>query len=160
MPSLLPASLLAGLLATAAWAGPVQCSLDSAILSRPDGAVLATFRVEVADDDAERAQGLMQRESMPRSSGMLFAYPSERPVVFWMHDTLIPLDMLFIDGTGRVVAIHAEARPQDDTPIPSGVPVQFVLEINGGMAKRLGLGAGTVLSHPAIAAERALRPCR
>lgn len=151
---------LTGLQASAAWSAPVQCRLDEAILSRPDGAVAATFRVEVADDDAERARGLMQRETMPRSSGMLFVYPSERPVAFWMRDTLIPLDMLFIDGSGRVVAVYPRAQPLDETPIPSGVPVQFVLEINGGQAKRLGLTQGTVLSHPAVAADRAVRPCR
>ncbi|MFT3690102.1 DUF192 domain-containing protein [Paenirhodobacter sp.] len=159
MRSLLLAVVFAAL-SSAAWSGPVQCRPNTAVLSRSDGAVAATFRVELADDEGERSQGLMRRESMPRSAGMLFIYPSERPVAFWMRDTLIPLDMLFIDGTGRVVAVHPRARPLDETPIPSGVPVQFVLEINGGLAERLGLTPGVVLSHPAIAADRAARPCR
>lgn len=154
------ALLLAASLAQPALAAPAQCEAGQALLSRPDGSAIATFRIEVADDEAERERGLMQRETMPRSAGMLFVYPSERQVAFWMHDTLIPLDMLFIDGTGRVVSVHPEARPRDDTPIPSGTPVQFVLEINGGLAARLGIAPGAVLSHPAIAPARALRPCQ
>lgn len=140
-------------------AAPV-CRDDSAILQRADGTPIATFTVEIADDAAERERGLMQRPSLPKAAGMLFVYPSERPVAFWMHDTLIPLDIIFLDGAGRVISVQAEARPLDDTPLPSQGAAQYVLEINGGLADRLGIGAGTVLSHPAIAAGRAAIPCR
>lgn len=152
------AVLCAALLAVPGMANADQCRPDLALLTMPDGKQ-AQFRIEIADDEAERAQGLMNRERMAHSAGMLFVYPTERPVAFWMRDTLIPLDMLFIDGAGRVVSIHDKAQPLDETPIPSGGPVQFVLEINGGLAHAIGIVPGAVLSHPAIAPAQALRPC-
>ncbi len=111
---------------------------------------LASFTVEIADAPAERAQGLMGRQSMPEDHGMLFAYPAPRPVAFWMQNTPLPLDMLFIDETGRVVSLHENAIPFDETPIPSGLPVRYVLEINGGLAAKLGLRPGLVV--PQLAA--------
>jgi len=84
----------------------------------------------VADDAAERAQGLMFREAMPLSSGMLFVYGRPQRVSFWMRNTLIPLDMIFADARGVVTRVHAEAVPLDETPIDGGEGVQFVLEIN------------------------------
>lgn len=156
----LPAVLLLLAFAGAAGAESVSCRPDEVILTRSDGQRIAAFHIEVADDEAERAHGLMARETLPRASGMLFIYPSERSVTFWMRDTLIPLDMLFADDAGRVVSVHSNARPHDETPIPSGAPVRFVLEINGGLARRMGISPGAVLSHPAIAPERAARPCR
>ncbi|WP_420555646.1 DUF192 domain-containing protein [Roseovarius sp.] len=117
----------------------------------------ASFTVELADDNAERAQGLMNRESMARSAGMLFAYPAPRPVRFWMRNTLIPLDMIFLDDTGTVQTVHHEAQPLDESLIFGGNAIQYVLEINGGMARQLGISEGTELRHPAIAA--AAWPC-
>jgi len=112
------------------------------------GASVARFLVERADDEAERARGLMNRHEMAADAGMIFVYPSERAVAFWMHDTLIPLDMIFADARGRIVSLHENARPLDDTPIPSGAPVRYVLEINGGQARALGLAPGMVLRLP------------
>ena len=106
---------------------------------------------------AERAQGLMNVEKMPAAAGMLFVYDRERPVSFWMKNTLIPLDMIFADAEGRVVAIHENAIPHDETPIPSGAPSQYVLEINGGLASTLGIEVGSEMKHPAI--EAAAWPC-
>lgn len=117
----------------------------------------ASFTVELADDNAERAQGLMNRESMARSAGMLFAYPAPRPVRFWMRNTLIPLDMIFLDDTGTVQKVHHEAQPLDESLVYGGDAIQYVLEINGGMARQLGISDGTELRHPAIAA--AAWPC-
>ncbi len=88
---------------------------------------------------------------------MLFVYDRERPVSFWMKNTLIPLDMIFADAEGRVVAIHENAIPHDETPIPSGAPSQYVLEINGGLASTLGIEVGSEMQHPAI--EAAAWPC-
>ena len=110
------------------------------------GAVLARFSVELADEDAERAQGLMGRKALGPGKGMLFLYPTPREVAFWMRNTLIPLDMLFIDAGGKISRIHANAQPLDETPIPSGSPVQMVLEIAGGQAERLGLSPGMRLA--------------
>ncbi|GGG58335.1 hypothetical protein GCM10011415_00120 [Salipiger pallidus] len=110
----------------------------------------ARFNVDVADTVAERSKGLMFVEDMPSSQGMLFAYDQERPVSFWMKNTLIPLDIIFADAQGQVVSVHADAIPHDETPIPSGEPAQYVLEINGGLAERMGIVPGSVMQHPAI----------
>jgi len=102
----------------------------------------ARFHVEIADDEAERSRGLMGRESLAPDAGMLFLYPTPRVVAFWMHDTPLPLDMVFIDAEGRIARIAANARPYDETPIWSGGPVLAVLEIAGGRAAELGLAPG------------------
>ena len=118
----------------------------------------ARFSVEVADDAAERAKGLMNRDSLPRSAGMLFAYDHPQLVAFWMKNTLIPLDMIFMDETGRVTHVHENAVPLDETTIPGGENVQFVLEINGGLSAALGIGVGSELRHPIIG-DDAVWPC-
>jgi len=101
----------------------------------------------------------MFRESMPMGAGMLFVYDAPQSVSFWMQNTLIPLDMIFADETGLVRKVHVNAIPGDETPIPGGSDIQFVLEINGGLAQRMGISEGVVLSHPAIAPELAAKPC-
>ncbi len=133
-----------------------QCARDAVTLRGDWGQ--ARFSVEVADTAATRARGLMYVEEMPALSGMLFVYPDPRPVSFWMRNTLIPLDMLFFDATGRLTRLHPMARPRDETAIPGGQAVQFVLEINGGMAARLGIAEGDVMRHPAIGSDAAW-PC-
>lgn len=110
----------------------------------------ASFSAEIADTSEERAKGLMFRESLPRFSGMLFIYDSPRQAAFWMRNTLIPLDMIFADARGVVQRVHINARPLDETPIPGGPDIQYVLEINGGLAALLGIDAGSQLQHPAI----------
>ena len=136
------------------WAG---CTPDSLELRGPGG--VARLHVDVADTTEERARGLMFRPSMPKSAGMLFVYDHPQAVSFWMKNTLIPLDMIFADASGRVSHVHPDAVPGDETPIPGGDAVQFVLEINAGMAERLGLGPGSELRHPAIPADQAAWPC-
>ena len=110
----------------------------------------ARFTVELADTDALRATGLMNRESMAASAGMLFVYDSPRRATFWMKNTLIPLDMIFADAAGRVTVVHANAIPHDTTTIDGGEGVKYVLEINGGLADRLGIGPGAQMRHAAI----------
>lgn len=134
-----------------------QCRPDLATIRAPSG--LFRFEVEVADDAAERASGLMHRADLPRFGGMLFLYEREEEVSFWMKNTLIPLDMIFLDATGTVRHVHAHARPGDLTPIPSQGPALAVLEVNGGLAAELGIGPGSVMRHPAFAANRAAWPC-
>ncbi|WP_255010933.1 DUF192 domain-containing protein [Roseovarius sp. M141] len=119
----------------------------------------ARFTIELADDEAERAQGLMHRESMPQGAGMLFVYPEARTVGFWMKNTLIPLDMIFLDATGTVARVHSNAMPGDLTPIMGGADIKAVLEINGGLAQRMGIVPGTQLRHPSFAAGRAAWGC-
>ena len=118
----------------------------------------ARFSVEVADDPKERSLGLMNRPSMPSGAGMLFVYEEPQRAVFWMKNTLIPLDMIFLDESGVVTRIHENARPLDLTGIEGGDGVKYVLEINGGLARRLGITEGSALRHPAIG-EDAAWPC-
>ncbi len=99
---------------------------------------LAHFQVEIADNDATREHGLMFRKSLAPDRGMLFDFKQPRYVAFWMKNTLIPLDMLFIDKDGVVVSIARNATPLSDTPIPSGAAVLGVLEIAGGRAAAIG----------------------
>jgi uncharacterized membrane protein (UPF0127 family) len=114
-----------------------------------------SFAVEVADDASERAQGLMFRTELSPASGMLFVYEGPRHPQFWMKNTLIPLDMVFADSTGTVTRVHANAVPGDLTPVDGGEGVQFVLEIAGGLAKKLGIAPGSVMRHPAIGKDAA-----
>jgi uncharacterized membrane protein (UPF0127 family) len=129
------------------------------VLDLRDGDSTLRFTTEVVDTEASRAQGLMHRDAMPRFSGMLFVYPQPGPVAFWMRNTRIPLDMLFFDAAGRLTRIHENAVPFDETAIPGGNDVLFVLEINGGMARELGIELGAELRHPAVDPELAVWPC-
>jgi len=108
------------------------------------------FTSEIADNDADRAKGLMYRTELAPDAGMLFDFQEERPVSFWMRNTLIPLDMIFVAADGEVVNVHVNAKPHDPTPIPSAGPVRFVFEIAGGRAAQIGLKAGDKLMHPRV----------
>ena len=109
-----------------------------------------TFNIEVVDNDASRAKGLMFRQELAKDAGMLFDFFVERETSFWMQNTFIPLDMVFIAADGTVKTIHANARPLDTTPIASGVPVRFVLEIPGGRAAEIGLKPGDRFQHDRV----------
>ena len=96
---------------------------------------------------------------MAKSAGMLFVYDKPQPATFWMKNTLIPLDMVFIDETGTVTRVHAKAKPEDETLIEGGKAVRFVLEINGGLAAPLGITEGAVLRSPFVPQATAAWPC-
>lgn len=117
------------------------------------------FTVEIADDYDERALGLMHREDMPRNSGMLFIYERPQRLAFWMRNTLIPLDMLFINPDGQIAHIHENAVPLDETSISGGRGRIAVLEVNGGLSRQLGISVGDELRHPAFAQDKARWPC-
>ena len=104
-----------------------------------------TLKVEVASTDAQRQTGMMFRESMRDDEGMLFLFSTERHNSFWMHNTLIPLDMLFIDSEWKVVGVVHDATPQTDDPRNVPKMSQYVLEVNGGFAARNGLGPDTLV---------------
>ena len=112
------------------------------------------FDVELAETPAQQAQGLMFREKMAADAGMLFVYDRPQPASFWMKNTLIPLDMIFIGADGRVVNIHERAVPHSLDAIPSAGPVKAILEINGGMSSRLGIRPGDRVVHPVFAQAR------
>ena len=113
------------------------------------------FEVDVVDTPESRAQGLMFVTELAEDAGMLFDFKEERPVSFWMRNTFIPLDMIFIGADGVVKNIHVNARPHDVTSIPSGSPVQFVLEIPGGRSVEIGLEPGDTMAHARVAVPAA-----
>jgi uncharacterized membrane protein (UPF0127 family) len=100
------------------------------------------FRVEVARTAAEQARGLMFRTAMGPDEGMIFPMKPPRLANFWMHNTVIPLDIIFIGTDGRIMNIAADAVPYSDKPLPSDGLAKAVLEINGGRAAQLGIGPG------------------
>ena len=146
------------ILTLAAQAANAFCAPDTVELRTTHGTVMR-FSVELADDPAERELGLMNRDKMATSAGMLFAYPAPQHAYFWMKNTLIPLDMAFADAAGHVAYVHQNARPLDETPIDGGPDVTYVLEINGGLAARLGLGEGAVMRSAVIDQAGAVWPC-
>lgn len=148
-------ALVFSLIATIASA---ECRHDAVHLRGDWGE--ARFFVEVADNASERAKGLMGRTSMPMGHGMLFVYHQTRPVAFWMRNTFIPLDIIYLDQNGVVVNIHHQAVPFDETPLPSIAPARYVLEVNGGLAKALGMTVGSELRHPSVLQTAAAWPCK
>jgi uncharacterized membrane protein (UPF0127 family) len=108
------------------------------------------FQVEIADDPRERSVGLMFRRSMGLGEGMLFDFGSEEPASFWMRNTYIPLDMIFINEDGTIDSIAKRTTPLSEKSVPSKGPVRFVLEINGGLTDQLGIEPGDHVIGPAI----------
>jgi uncharacterized membrane protein (UPF0127 family) len=105
------------------------------------------FQVEIADDEAERERGLMYRTALAPNRGMLFIFEDAAPRAFWMKNTYIPLDIVYIGADGRIVSIAANAEPFNETPIPSNGQAKGVLEIYGGRAAQLGLKPGDRVNH-------------
>lgn len=135
------AALLAPALAGAQPA-PNGVSFEHSTLVIESGGKQLKFNIEIADNDAERELGLMYRNSLAANAGMLFDFKQDQQVDMWMHNTHIPLDMLFIDRTGRIVNIAQRAVPYSDETISSAGAVRAVLEVNGGTAARLGIKPG------------------
>ncbi|MES0882266.1 DUF192 domain-containing protein [Roseibium sp. SCP14] len=111
------------------------------------------FLVEVAATDIERARGLMFREEMAADHGMLFIFEGEGERFFWMKNTPLPLDIIYIDNAGHIVSIAADTTPFSETVIPSGKPARFVLEVNAGIAEKLEIKVGDQISSPSMHAE-------
>jgi uncharacterized protein len=108
------------------------------------------FAVDLALSPAQQEQGLMYRSTLAADAGMLFVFPRTATQAFWMKNTLIPLDMLFISADGKIADIHERAVPLDETPIASKAPVKAVLELNGGTVARLGIKEGDVVHAAAF----------
>ncbi len=100
------------------------------------------FSVELATNDAERARGLMFRKSLPEGHGMLFDFQTEQPVQFWMRNTYIALDMVFIRADGRILNIAQNTTPLSDALVPSAGPVRGVLEVIAGTARKFHIAPG------------------
>ena len=108
------------------------------------------FDVELALTPKEQQKGLMFREEMPEMHGMLFVFGSEFTRSFWMKNTLIPLDIIFIERDGRIQHVHSMAKPLDESAVSSGAPSYAVLEINGGLANKLDIKPGDYIYHEAF----------
>ncbi|MBM3594371.1 MAG: DUF192 domain-containing protein [Alphaproteobacteria bacterium] len=146
----LPALVLG---ATAAQA-QAEVKFERSRLSVRSGGREIPFDVDLALNDIQRQRGLMFREKMGAYEGMLFDFQVEQPVSFWMKNTLIPLDMIFIAADGTIRHVHANAVPKSTDTIPSVHPVRGVLEINGGTARLLGIKPGDVVRHPIFGTAR------
>ena len=107
-----------------------------------------SFSVEVVDNDADRAKGLMHRRSLPEGTGMLFDFHREQDVSFWMQNTYIPLDMIFIRADGRIHRIAENTVPLSLEQVPSRGPVRGVLEVIAGTSRKLGIAPGDRVAHP------------
>jgi uncharacterized protein len=106
------------------------------------------FTVELAVTPDQQKIGLMGRKHLDPDRGMLFLFPTPRPIAMWMKDTLIPLDMIFIKQDGSISRIEENAKPMSTRPIRSGGPVSSVLEVAGGTAKRLDIRVGNQVLYP------------
>lgn len=144
-------------------ATPPACAADLAVFL--GGPAPLSYQIEIADTVPERARGLMYRRDLAPDHGMLFIYESPRPVAFWMKNTLIPLDLVFMDARGVVRHIHQGAVPLDLTSIPGARPDDpdpdrlMVLEIAAGGVARDGLMLGMTLRHPGLDSAIAATPC-
>jgi hypothetical protein len=144
-------------LLAAAWTGPVQgqsggfATFATASLNIETAAGSEhAFNVEIAETPDQRAQGLMFRRQLAGDAGMLFLFDRSEERAMWMKNTLIPLDMLFIDDTGKIVRIEERTVPHSLRAIVSGSPVSAVLELNAGTASRLMIKPGDRVRHPAF----------
>jgi uncharacterized membrane protein (UPF0127 family) len=106
------------------------------------------FSVEVMRSGPQLERGLMFRRFLPQERGMLFDFATERPVMMWMKNTYLPLDMIFIGRAGKVVGLAENTEPLSEKIIPSGAPAYGVLEVNAGTAARIGLRIGDSVRHP------------
>ena len=145
--SILRQALLA---ATATLLFTVTALADDTQLTVKSAAGEHRFTVEIADTPAQQQKGLMFRQELAPDAGMLFDFHESRQVSFWMQNTLIPLDMLFIRTDGSIANIRVNAHPLDPTSIPSDGPVEFVLEIPGGRSVELGIKAGDTVVNDRI----------
>jgi len=138
------AFVLFGLLVAA---GPVRSAgLQTIEIASKTG--VHTFSIELVENDANRAKGLMYRKELPEGRGMLFDFHREQDVSFWMQNTYIPLDMLFIRADGRILRIAENTEPLSTRMIPSGGPVRAVLEVIGGTTRKFGIAPGDRVAHP------------
>lgn len=152
--------IIAWIIATSIYvlcAGGLWAACSDSVATVATDTAKVRFQVELAISPQDQAQGLMHRDTLPDRAGMLFIYPKPQPVAFWMRNTLIPLDMIFIDDQGRVSHVHHNAVPLDETPIYGGDAIKAVLEINAGLAKNYGISETSVVLHPLISPEFATR---
>jgi len=145
-----PVLVLCLALSPAALAQPIEFGRTRVTVETAAGSRY-TFNVDLAETPEQRSQGLMYRDSIPETGGMLFLFDEPHIASFWMRNTFVSLDMIFVQRDGRIVNIHERAVPGSHAVISAAAPVTAVLEIRGGLANRLGIRAGDRLVHPAFA---------
>ncbi|WP_353779764.1 DUF192 domain-containing protein [Winogradskyella sp. 3972H.M.0a.05] len=109
--------------------------------------IVKTIAIEIADNEYETQTGLMYRNSMGNDQGMLFVFPNEQPRSFYMKNTKIALDIIYISSTGKIVSFQKDAKPLDETSLPSEKPAKYVLEINGGLSDQWNLIEGDSIAY-------------
>jgi len=119
-------------------------------LKAVDKSLVKQIDVEVVTGIEEQKQGLMHRSQMEENNGMLFVYPNQSRLSFWMKNTLIPLDIIFIDSKGVIDTIYRKTTPHSETSLPARRNVQFVLEVNGGFSDRFGIKEGDLIEYQII----------
>lgn len=119
---------------------------ELSLFKAENDSLIATFDIEIADNEYETQTGLMNRKSMKDSNAMLFIFPNMQPRSFYMKNTLIPLDIIYLDNNNTIVSIQENAKPLDETSLPSGSPAQYVLEINGGLSQQLQIEIGNTMN--------------
>ncbi|MBN2571011.1 MAG: DUF192 domain-containing protein [Ignavibacteriales bacterium] len=107
-----------------------------------DGNYIFTIGIEIADDESKREQGLMYRDKMEENEGMLFIFPEEQQRSFWMLNTMIPLDIIFVNSKNEIVKIHKNTTPYAKTSYPSDAPAQFVVEVIAGFTEKHNINEG------------------
>jgi len=142
--------LLVSVLLLAAWPAWALESFATSELTVQTATGPQKFAIELALSGAQMEQGLMFRRSMPANAGMLFDFKTPTNVTMWMKNTLIPLDMLFLDSGGRIIGVHERAVPLSTDVIASPAPARYVVELNGGTAARLGIKPGDQVTSPTI----------
>lgn len=129
-------------MACAAKKGPDAVGPPARVVVETASGARHTVKVEIARTEPQRQHGLMNRTALGEDAGMLFLFDETSEHAFWMMDTLIPLDMIFIGDDGRIVGIVERAEPRTTTSRTVGAPSRYVLEVNGGWARAHGAGAG------------------
>ena len=139
--------IIAGIVLALIWIAPPHAATTGTLeIASKTG--VHSFTVEVVATDEERAKGLMFRRELPEGRGMLFDFKREQPVAFWMRNTYVPLDMIFIRADGRILRIAENTEPLSTKIIPSGGLAKAVLEVPAGTAQKYGIRPGDRVAHP------------
>ena len=129
---------------------PFKKEGDLTLLKKGTDSVIKTLDIELALTQTERDLGLMYRNTLAENQGMLFVFPNSQPRSFYMRNTHIPLDIIFLDENKAIVSIQRDAKPMDQSSLPSEGAAQYVLEINGGLSKKWNLEVGDKIEFSAL----------
>lgn len=147
------AALLGGSFAVSAQEEPMRVPVDAQALKIQTASGEESFGLEIADTDQKRSAGLMYRKDFPADRAMIFVFGEERPVMMWMANTPLPLDMLFVRNDGSIARVAENTVPFSKDIVASGEPAAFVIEVNAGIAAKLGIKAGDTVKHRIICGQ-------